>query len=515
MANRRFEVFEYRHVIDDMRKGVSDRAIASKGSMGRAKCKALRTLAESQGWLDPQAPLPSEALIASVVGNIHKPRPQQTAKAEPHRDFIKQCIDMGVSARVIHQRLVQDKEYQGSYNSVQRFVAKIKGSQPPRTTSPMTYSPGEAAQIDFGKGPTLVDSETGQQTKTWFFVMVLCWSRHMYAELVTDQSVETWLGCHRRAFEWFGGVPKQCVIDNPKCAITKACYYEPEVQRSYGDCAQDYGFIIAPCPVRDPQKKGRVESGVKYVKNNFVPLRQFRNLVDANRLLRQWLVEEAGNRIHGSTQTRPLTAFEEVERRTLISLPEKIPLLPSWCKAKVQADCHIQFEKSFYSVPHKWVGKQLWIRSTEGLVEIFQDHQLICAHTRHQKPGSRVTNDEHLPAHAQAYFMRTPLWCIEQAQQVGSSCLELVMGLLENPIVEQLRAAQGTLALAKRYGKSRLEAACKRALVFEDPRFGTVKRILEKGLDQLPDLHEAFDHMAHAYSGGGRYCRNLEKLMLH
>jgi transposase len=498
-----------------MRKGASDRSIASKGSMGRAKCKTFRALAEEQGWLDPNVELPSETVIASVMRHINSPPPRQTAKAEPHRDYITQCVDMDVSARVIHQRLVQDKGYAGSYNSVQRFVAKLKAGHKPRTTSPMSYSPGEAAQIDFGKGPTLVDPETGQETKTWFFVMVLCWSRHMYAELVTDQSVETWLGCHRRAFEWFGGVPKKCVIDNPKCAITKACYYEPEVQRSYGDCAQGYGFIIAPCPVRDPQKKGRVESGVKYVKNNFVPLRNFRNIVDANQLLRQWLVEEAGNRIHGSTQTRPLTAFEEVERAALIPLPEKIPTLPAWCKVKVQADCHIRFEKSYYSVPHKWVGKQLWVRATEGLVEVFQEHQLICAHIRHRKPGSRITQNEHLPAHAQAYFLRTPQWCIEQGKQVGHSCLELIITLLDNPIVEQLRAAQATLALVEKYGKARLESACARSLAFEDPRFSTVKRILEKGLDQVPDTQEAFDYMAHAYSEGGRYCRNLEKLMLH
>jgi transposase len=514
MSNRRFEVFEYRHVIDNMRKGVSDRSIASKGLMGRAKCKEFRALAQEQGWLNPQLDLPSEALIASVIGHSQEPLPQQTPKAEPHREYIKRCVAMDVSARVIHQRLVQDKGYKGSYNSVQRFVAKLKASQP-RTTSPMSYAPGEAAQIDFGKGPTLKDPETGQEIKTWFFVMVLCWSRHMYAELVTDQSVETWLGCHRRAFEWFGGVPKHCVIDNPKCAITKACYYEPEVQRSYGDCAQGYGFIISPCPVRDPQKKGRVESGVKYVKNNFAPLRDFRNLADANQSLRQWLVEEAGNRVHGTTQTRPLTAFEDVERGALMPLPDKVPTLPLWRKAKVQADCHIRFERSYYSVPHKWVGKHLWVRATEGLVEILHEHNLLCAHIRQRHPGSRVTKKDHLPAHAQAYFTRTPQWCLEQAELIGNSCVTVITTLLENPIVEQLRATQATLGLAKKYGKRRLEAACTRAVAFEDPRYGTVKSILEKGLDQLPDMEKAFDHLAQAYLGAGRYCRDPDKLMCH
>jgi transposase len=507
-------MYEYRHVIDDMRKGVSDRKIASKGLMGRKRCKTFRELAQAQGWLDPTVAPPSESQIASVLVQVAKPTAPATAKAEPHSDYIKECVAIGAKAKVIYQRLVTDKGYQGSYSSVQRFVAKLKDNKP-RTTCPMTYEPGEAAQIDFGAGPVLIDPETGKSTKTWFFVMVLCWSRHMYAELVTDQSVETWLGCHRRAFEWFGGVPKQCVIDNPKCAITKACYYEPQVQRSYRDCAQGYGFIIAPCPVRDPQKKGRVESGVKYVKGNFAPLRSFRDLTDANKQLRLWLTEEAGNRIHGTTQTRPLTAFEEIERKALLPLPDKPPVLPAWRKAKVQSDCHVRFEKSYYSVPHKWVGEEIWIRATEGIIEVFHQHALLCVHIRRRQPGSWQTTPEHLPDKAQAYYKRTPEWCADQAKEVGPCCLKLVMSLIDNPVLEQLRAAQGTLDLAKKYGNGRLEAACQRALAFEDPSFATIKNILKKGLDQLLQDVESFDYLSDAYTGAGRHSRDLESIMYH
>ena len=107
----------------------------------------------------------------------------------------------------------------------------------------LRFKPGESAQVDFGAGPKLMDEHTGEVRKTWIFVMVLSWSRHMYAEIVYRQDVETWLGCHRRAFEWFNGVPGKIIIDNCKCAITKACYHDPVVQRSYGDFAQGYGFV--------------------------------------------------------------------------------------------------------------------------------------------------------------------------------------------------------------------------------------------------------------------------------
>ena len=121
----------------------------------------------------------------------------------------------------------------------------------------LTFKPAEAVQVDFGAGPLMTDVLTGEVFKTWFFVMTLAWSRHQYAEFVRDQTVATWLGCHRRAFEAFSGVPSRIIIDNAKCAITKACYYEPEVQRAYAECAEGYGFKIDACPPRDPQKKVR------------------------------------------------------------------------------------------------------------------------------------------------------------------------------------------------------------------------------------------------------------------
>jgi len=144
---------------------------------------------------------------------------------------------------------------------VQRFVQKLKENKIDASTV-LDFNPGESVQVDFGMGPTITDVYTEEVLKTWIFVMVLSWSRHQYAEIVTNQKVETWLGCHKRAFEFFNGVPKRIIIDNAKCAITKACYYDPDVQRSYANCALEYGFIISACPPREPKKKGRVESGV-------------------------------------------------------------------------------------------------------------------------------------------------------------------------------------------------------------------------------------------------------------
>ena len=144
--------------------------------------------------------------------------------------------------------------------------------------------------------------------------------------LVRDQTVATWLSCHRHAFEWFGGVPAKVIIDNAKCAITRACVRDPEVQRSYAECAEGYGFKISACPPADPQKKGIVEAGVKYIKRSFLPLRDFRSLADANGQAAEWVPGEAGNPCHGTTREAPLTRFA-VERDLLQRLPSVPPEL--------------------------------------------------------------------------------------------------------------------------------------------------------------------------------------------
>ena len=518
MSNRRFEMYEYRQVIHRMRMGESDRSIAGTRLMGRIKCGQVRTIARRRGWLDRGTPLPDDEVLVEAFERKQErdDNPTHQSLSREYEEQIRKWVEGNVCMTTIHQALVDQFGFRGSYSSVRRLVRRLD-LRKPQATCVLDFAPGEAAQVDFGRGPDITDAHTGKTVKTWIFVMTLCFSRHFYAEIVTDQKVSTWLSCHRRAFEFFNGVPAKVIIDNPKCAITRACFRDPEVQRSYGELAEGYGFIISPCPPRDPKKKGRVESGVKYVKNRFVPLRRFRSLVDANGQLRQWILETAGNRIHGTTRQKPLTLFAESERQLLKPLPDVPVEIAAWCQVKLQSNCHVQFEKAYYSAPFTLIHQTMWLKATDSSVKIYHNLKLVAVHPRLREPGARATVDEHMPPEAIAYKLRDPQWCLRQAEAIGPACHRLIQTLFADRVLDNLRAAQGIVGLGKKYGAVRLESACNRALHFENPRYRTVKTILEKGLDQtsFPEVPCATVPLSSVYTGSGRFLRQPGVMRLH
>lgn len=513
MGKRRFEMHEYRQIIVRLRLGETIRGLAQSKLASRKKIRVIRQIAIQQKWLDIQNELPNDDELAKFFKQPSTTFITQSSVL-PYKRQVEEWCQQGVQGSTIHAALQRQHGYTGSYDSVQRFVKKIKDNLSVKVTTILEFKPGECAQVDFGSGPKLINDISGEIIPTWIFVMVLSWSRHIYCEIVLHQDVATWLGCHRRAFNYFNGVPKKIIIDNAKCAITKACYYDPVVQRSYGEFAEGYGFIISACPPYDPQKKGRVESGVKYVKKNFVPLRDFRNLVDANQQLMKWNLETAGNRIHGTTREKPLTLFTQTESLLLKPLPDNPPELTIWEKVKVHGDCHVMYLKCKYSAPYQLVKQELWLRASETTVRLYQDHALIAIHPRLFKPGSRHTLDEHLPPNALAYAMQDSQWCLEQSKRIGSHCEQVVKKLLNDSVMDYLRAVQGIISLNKKYGNARLDAACRRALAFQSARYKTIKSILQKGLEyaSLPE-QDAFDALTETYTGQGRFGRDTSTLL--
>lgn len=497
-----------------MKKGESNRAIAKTGLAGRIKAKMIRYIATIHGWLNPNSILPSEQEIATKV-NISDNSIKKILRIEPYISQIELWLQQGCSAKIIHQNLVKKYGFDGSYQCIQRYIKKINNNPLADLTIPLYFAPGEAAQLDFGKGPKIFDQDCNSLVNSWFFIMTLCFSRHQYVEIIKHQDIITWLGCHRRAFEWFGGIPKKLIIDNAKCAITKACYYSPELQRSYMEQAEEYGFIVSPCPPYDPAKKGIVESGVKYIKKNFFPLRNFKDFTDANTQLKQWILGEAGNRIHGTTKKKPLNQFVEIEKSLLLPLPTIMPELSIWSKVRSHRDCHIRYDNSKYSVPYQLAKQILWLKATENTIKIYQNYIMIAMHCRSKVTGKTITKLEHLPPDAKNFLIQDNYWCLEQAKLIGTYCETIITKLLNDAITDNVRAAQAIIKLQVTFGASRLESACIRAVKFGTHNYKAIKEILSNGLDikEIPQIKITNNQLEKAYSGLGKFCRNPKELI--
>lgn len=480
---------DIREILRRVREGQSDRAIADALSVDRKTIGRYRRWAADQGFLEGRLP-PLGELHRSLDQTLPSPPPPQNiSSVEPYRDVVVQLRRQGVEITAIHQRL-QERGYVGSYSSVRRFVRQLEPSSP-QVTVRVETPPGEEAQVDFGYAGRMIDPDTGRLRKAWAFVMLLSWSRHQYVEFAFDQKLETWLKLHRNAFSFFRGVPRRVVIDNLKAGIVRACWNEPQAQQTYRECAEHYGFLIAPCRPRTPQHKGKVEQGgVHYVKRNFLGGRAPTSLSQANRDVHRWVHTTAGQRIHGTTREQPLVRFE-TEQPLLLPLPPTPHDLALWKQVKLHRDCHVVFDSAYYSAPFRLVGQRLWLRGACQEVQIYtSDYQLVTTHPRAQRPGQRFTKLDHLPPEKLPGLTLDREACRRQASQVGPHTRQVVDALLDHRPEDRLRTARRLLHLAERYSTHRLEAACGRALRFDEPAYMTIKRILEQGLDgqELPSL---------------------------
>jgi transposase len=478
-------VTDIREILRRLQLGEPDRRIARDLGVGRNTVARYRLWAERHGVLTADA-LPDLATLAVQLEPAPRERPgHEQSLVEPYRERVKALSESGVEGQAIWQLLVEEHGFTGSYSSVKRFLRRLA---PPevRATIRLEVDPGEEAQVDFGFGGLFLDPERGQVRRAWTFVMTLSYSRHQYAELVFDQTIAMWLRLHRAAFEFFGGIPRRVVLDNLRAAIVRAALYDPELQRSYRDFAEHYGFLIAPCRPRTPRHKGKVEQGgVHYVKRNALAGRSFRDIHDGNRHLLRWCVETAGRRIHGTTKRIPLEVFDQVERAALGPLPPTAWEPAEWKRAKLHGDCHVVFDGAYYSGPHRLIGERLWVKATAWKVELFHDYTLVATHRR-ARPGQRRTLADHLPPDKVQFLLQTPTWCRERATEVGPACAAFIEALLADRPLDRLRSAQGVLRLAQRFGAPRLEAACARAHAVGEYRYHTLKTILANGLDHQP-----------------------------
>lgn len=483
MPSRRKQVAEIREILVQLRAGTSNREVAKRLQISRNTVKRYREWAEEAELLRGSLPENGELQLLLEESLPEPEVPQQISTVEPYREIVSQLRREGTEIAAVWERL-KERGYGGSYMAVWRFVRRMEPNEP-EVCVRVECKPGEEVQVDFGYAGEMVDEETGKMRRTWAFVMTLSWSRHQYVEFVWNQRVETWLRVHRNAFDFLDGVPQRVVIDNLKAGITQACWTDPQIQQTYRECAEHYGFLVLPCRPYTPQHKGKVEQGgVHYVKRNFLGGRQPTTLRQANQDVLRWCVTTAGERIHGTTKEQPLQRFNEVEKASLQSLPAEPYDMAIWKLAKLHRDCYVVFDNSYYSAPFRLVGEQLRVRGGSSTIRIYtQDYRLVANHERATRPGERQTHPAHLPPEKLSGLFLDRAGCQAAANDIGPATAETVQQLLNESGIDRLPAVRRLLTLRDRYGDTRLEAACVRALQFDEVAYKTVKRILQQSLD--------------------------------
>lgn len=355
----------------------------------------------------------------------------------------------------------------------------------------LSYAGGERMFVDFsGDKARYVDPGTGEVAAAEVFVSVLGASGMIYAEATRGQDLDSWLSAHIHAWSAYGGVAAVTVPDNLKSGVTKACWYDPEVNPSYLELATHFNAVVLPRRAGKPRDKAAAEAGVLAVERwVLAPLRNrtFHSLAELNAAMAGKVAELNARAFRGEATSRA-ELFEELERPHLRPLPITAFELATWRPATVHIDYHVDAgDGHFYSVPYRHVRQRVEVRMTAKTVEVFKGHVRIASHAREYTRRRYVTDPAHMPASHRAHAEWTPERLVSWAGSISASTAALVEKVLESrPHPEHAyRATLGIIGLARKYGNDRVDAACARALAVGAVSYTSVKSILAENLDRL------------------------------
>jgi transposase len=401
----------------------------------------------------------------------------QASLCEPWRAIILSKLEGGLTAQRIYQDLVGEHGFTGKYSSVRRFVRHLEHKQP-LPFRRMECGPGEEAQVDFGTGAP-IQLPNGTRRRTHVFRIVLSHSRKGYSEAVYRQTADEFIGCLENAFAHFRGVPQALVLDNLKAGVLTPDWFDPELNPKLRSFADHYGLALLPTRPRTPRHKGKIESGVGYVKSNALKGRVFTSLEEENRYLLTWETTVADVRIHGTIRRQVGPLFAEVERPALRPLPlERFPFFHEG-ERKVHRDGHVEVAKAYYSVPPEYLGCTVWVRWDNRLVRIFNRHlEVIIVHVR-RAPGQFSTQRAHLAQKKISNVERGAVWLLSQARLIGPESARWAEAMLAARGIEGLRVLQGLLHLADRHPAEALEQACATAFSHLSYRLRTIRQLLK------------------------------------
>jgi transposase len=519
--NRRTEMDRLQELVRLHRMGVGCREAARLLQMSPNTERQYRLALQKAGLLDGAADaLPELEQLKQVVAAQLPPAlpPQMKSSVERFEPRVQELLGKGLQARAIYDRLrLEHSDFDGTYWAIKRMCRRLvraRGVRPSDVAIPVETQPGDVAQVDFGYVGRLYDAASGQLRKAWVFVMVLGHSRRMVARLCFDQTLKTWLRLHVEAFAELGGAPHTLVPDNLRAAVVRAAFgvdaAGTALNRSYRELARHYGFKVDPTPIYSPEKKGKVESAVKYVKRNFFAGRDGADFAETAAALGRWVHEIANARVHGTTQKRPADVFEAEEHTALLPLPARRFEPVEWKRALVHRDCHVLLGKRLYSVPWRLVGTTVWVRATAASVEIYADDTRVATHARRGR-SPRSTTEQHLPEERAPWRHRSRAFWEQRADLIAPEVGAYIREVFDaDDVLSMLRTVQAIVTHLETFPRERSIAACERARFYGSHSYAAIKNMLRQGMDLHPLPAVAVSAPA---SAPPRFARSITELL--
>ena len=487
MPQERLPMRKIRDVLRLKSAGMSKRLIAESVGISRtAAGDCIRRAAHAVlAW-----PLPDDLDDAALEALLYPP-PATTAKdRRPLPDWPmihRELRRKGVTLQLLWQEHRDAHANGHGYSRFCELYRAWEGRLSP--TMRQTHVAGEKLFVDYaGTTMDVIDGATGEVHACQIFVAALGASSYTFAEAPCSQSLSDWIGSHTRAFAFFGGVPAMVVSDNLKSGITKACFHEPEVNRSYAEMAAHYDTAIVPARPYKPRDKAKVEVAVLLATRWIIAkLRKakFFSLAELNQAIGD-CVTQLNSRVSRHLGTSRKALFDAIEGSALKGLPAEPVEFAEWKQCRAGFDYHVEIDKHYYSVPHALIREKLWARITARTVELFFKDARVGTHVRSSSNRQHTTVREHMPSSHQRYADWTPERIKRQAAEIGpkiSALVEIIQRERTHP-EQGFRSCIGIIGLAKSFGPERLEAACGRALDIGARSYTSVKSILTTNQDR-------------------------------
>ena len=382
------------------------------------------------------------------------------SKLDPYREPIGQMLkqDPSVSAQVVLQNLTQNG-FDGRITIVRDYLRTVRGSQRKRKAFVRVESPpGKQMQIDWGHFGSLPYGDT--RRKLYALVVVEAFSRMLFVRFTHSQNQAALHHGLLSAFTYFGGTPEELVVDNMVTAVTERLGAIVRFNASFLDFLRPFAITPVACHPGQPQEKGKVESGVKYLRNNFIPLRHFDDLADVNRQAAHWRDTVANIRIHQGTGMQPAKSFEKVKLRPL---PQLLPDCRQTTSALVHKDFAVRFDANTYSAPPWTIGKHVTLKADQSSVSLYLDDKRICVHPRSWQRNQRT---ESLSHYQQVKKLRKRHWYNQQVTafvSLGPVAVDYLHGLGDAGYGVK-KQVKRLLAIKDRYGADALIRALEHAL---------------------------------------------------